>query len=582
MNIQMAASRLAESAPIIIDSFAGGGGASTGIYAALGRSPDIAINHNATALGMHAANHPDTTHMVENVWQVNIETHTNGRKVGLLWASPDCRHFSRARGAKPVSKSVRMLAWSIIRFVRDLGRNAPEVVCLENVSEFQTWEDFKSWKREFRRLGYRIQMRELRACDFGTPTIRKRLFVILRRDGRPIVWPKPTHGAPGSRGVNSGRLKPWRTAGEIIDWSIPCPSIFDTSEEIKNKFGLRAVRPLADKTMRRVAAGIVRYVLEAEEPYFVTLGQHGGSNRSGYDPMHTICASRKDQNAIVVPNLVSVAHGDTGGKREYPMDEPVKTLTGKNDKALAVASLIQMGYGDKEGQKPRILDIEKPVGTITAGGNKFAMVTSFVSPQYGASGPKGLNVPLGTVTAGGGGKQALISAYMAQHNTGVIGRDLHNPLSTITGRGTQQMLVAANMLSLKGTARRDGSCDEPHPTVCAGGGHSALVAAFLMKYYGNIGENNLVDPLHTITTKDRFGLVQVTIQGEKYFISDIGMRMLSPRELFRAQGFDDDYIIDRTGDGEPITKTDQVHKCGNSVPPPMVKAIVKANCEGWM
>lgn len=495
----------------IIDSFAGGGGAAEGIRRALGRCPDVAINHNEVALSMHAANHPDTKHLVENVWQVEIETHSAGRSVDILWASPDCRHFSKARGGKPTSKSVRGLAWSIVKMVHELGHRRPQKIFLENVEEFLTWEDFGAWAKELKRYGYKMEHRELRACDYGAPTIRKRLFIIMRRDGKPIVWPEPTHGKPDDPAVIDGRLKPWRTAAEIIDWSIPCPSIFDTKDEIMEKHGVRSIRPLADATLRRVAAGVFKYVIDAADPFFVTLGQQGGSNRSAFDPLNTVTASKGDQNSLVVPTL------------------------------------IQMGYGEKPGQPPRVLDLNKPVGTITAQGNKFA----------------------------------LVSAFLAQHNTqrsGVNpGRAADEPLSTITGRGTQQQIVSAHMIHMKGSNRNASSVDLPLNTICAGGTHAGVVAAFLTKYYGTQQSPDLRAPLHTITTKDRFTLVVVHINGDPYIIADIGMRMLTPRELFLAQGFPADYVIDRGADGRVITKTDQIHKCGNSVPPPLVEAIVGAN-----
>lgn len=496
---------------LIVDSFAGGGGASTGIALALGRSPDIAINHNPVALAMHAANHPETLHLAENVWKVNLELHTGGRKVGLLWASPDCRHFSKARGGQPTSKSVRGLAWSIVRFVHDLGRNRPDVICLENVDEFLTWEDFPAWSAALRRLGYKMKHWSLRACDYGAPTIRKRLFIVLRRDGKPIVKPEPTHGDPNSEAVRAGKLKPWRMAAEIIDWQLPCPSIFDSAAEIWRKHHVRAVRPLAENTCRRIAAGVMRYVVEAEEPFFVTHGQQGGRSRSASDPLHTVTASRKDTNAIVVPTLV------------------------------------QAGYGERPGQAPRMPGLDKPLGTVVAGG----------------------------------GKHALVAAFLAQHNSdrnrANPGREARAPLSTITGRGTQQQVVAAHLISLKGSDRRASDLREPARTVCAGGTHAGLVAAFLTKYYGNSGDPRLGDPLHTVTTRDRFGLVTVRVDGADYVIADIGMRMLTPRELFRAQGFDDSYVIDRDGEGRPIGKSDQIHKCGNSVCPPVVQALVAAN-----
>lgn len=507
---------------LITDSFAGGGGASTGIEMALGRSPDIAINHDGEALALHAANHPDTLHISENIWQIDPLEVIGHRPVGLAWFSPDCKHFSKAKGGKPVRKGVRDLAWVVVLWAR---RVRPRVIMLENVEEFRTWgpltaddlpcqdrigQTFDQWCAELRRLGYRIEWRELRACDYGAPTIRKRLFVIARRDGAPIIWPEPTHGAPDSDGVRAGTLKPWRTAAEIIDWSLPCPSIFDTSEEIMAKHGLRAIRPLADATLRRIAKGVQRYVIDAERPFCVTYGQHGGASRPGDAPLHTVTASPKDQNVIIVP------------------------------------SLAQTGYGEREGQAPRALDIHAPIGTQVAGG----------------------------------GKHALIAAFLAQHNGGVVGRPAAAPVSTQTTRGTQTNVVAASMINMRGTGVAAGM-DTPLRTVTAGGQHAGLVAAFLTKYYGQGNGAELTNPMHTDTTRDRFGLVTVNIAGTSYAIVDIGMRMLTPRERFRAQGFPDSYqiAIGSGPDGAPVklTATAQGRMCGNSVCPPLAAALARAN-----
>ena len=543
--------------PLIIDSFAGGGGASTGIELALGRSPDVAINHDTAALAMHAANHPDTRHLNTNIWQVDPTEVCRGRRVGLAWFSPDCKHHSKAKGGKPVQKSIRDLAWVVVLWAK---RVRPEVILLENVEEFRDWgpltidnkpcperrgQTFQTWCKELRRLGYKVEHRELRACDYGAPTIRKRLFLVARRDGRPIVWPTPTHGKTGSAEVLSGQRLPWRSAAEIIDWTLPCPSIFDTAAEIMAKHGLRAVRPLKDATLRRIARGVMRYVVDAAKPFVVTYGQHGGANRSPDDPLHTITASPKDQNAIIVPNLISVAHGDSGGRREYPITDPIGTQTGAGiQHALVAPVLVQTGYGEAPGQAPRSLDITAPLGTVVAGG----------------------------------GKHALIAAFLAQHNTGVIGRAAEEPLSTITTRGTQQQIVAAHLMNMHGSARSARSLDDPHPSICAGGQHGAVIAAFLQKYYGQGLGQDVGDPLHTVATRDTFGLVTVQIDGQTYAIADIGMRMLTPREQFRAQGFPESYEIAMGADGRALTKTEQTRMCGNSVCPPLSEALVRANC----
>ncbi|WP_345805586.1 DNA cytosine methyltransferase [Bacillus subtilis] len=428
---------------IIVDNFAGGGGASTGIELATGLSVDIAINHDPAAIAMHQVNHPETEHYCESVWEVDPREAAKGRPIGLAWFSPDCKHFSKAKGGKPVEKSIRGLAWVAVRWAATVS---PRVIILENVEEFQTWgplakdgrpdpdkkgNTFRSFVRALNRHGYKVEWKELRACDYGAPTIRKRLFLIARRDGRPIRWPEPTHGDPKSTAVKSGKLKPWRTAAEIMDWSLETPSIFNRK------------KPLSENTLRRIARGIQRFVIDSKKPFII--GNRGNS-------------------------------------------------------------LIQMGYGDPEGR--RVLDLKKPIGTITAGGNKFAIATS-------------------------------------------------------------------HLIKLRGTCRDGQTVTNPMPTITAGGLHVGEVRAFLTKYYGSDTGQSLSDPLHTVTTKDRFGLV--TIKGENYQIADIGMRMLQPHELFAAQGFPIDYVIDRDINGVNYSKKKQIERCGNAVPPPFAEHLVRAN-----
>lgn len=501
---------------LVIDLFAGGGGASTGIEQAIGRHVDIAVNHDPEAVSLHSANHPQTRHYVSDVFEVDPLAVTGGQDVGLLWASPDCKHFSKAKGGKPVSKKIRGLAWVVVKWAK-LVR--PRVICLENVEEFQTWgplaEDgrpcpsrkgstFQRWKKQLENLGYAIEFRELRACDYGAPTIRKRLFLVARRDGLPIVWPEPTHGAPAGLPVRQKKLKPWRTAAECIDWSIPAPSIFDRS------------RPLADATCRRIAKGIVRYVIEAKEPFIVSIANWSSDSvRSTNSPLSTVTANPK------------------GGHH-----------------ALAVPTLIGMGHGEREGQQPRVPGLDKPLGTVTAGGRHHA----------------------------------LVSAFLAKHYTGVVGSELAEPIGTITSVD-HHSLVAANLVHLGHGEGKDGTkrfshgirdVADPLNTVTAQGAAAGLVQAFMVKYYSEGGQDSsCADPLHTVPTKDRMGLVLV--HGEPYAIVDIGLRMLTPRELYRAQGFPESYQIDRGADGRALTKTAQVRMCGNSVCPPLARAIVAAN-----
>jgi DNA (cytosine-5)-methyltransferase 1 len=594
---------------LIIDNFAGGGGTSTGLEAAFGRPVDIAINHDPEALAMHAMNHPHTRHLCESVWEVDPIQVTHNQPVALVWLSPDCKHFSKAKGGAPVEKRIRGLAWVALRWA---AKCKPRAIMLENVEEFKTWgpliidadgkarpdpakrgKTFDSFVRQLRAHGYHVEWRELRACDFGAPTIRKRFFLVARRDGLPIRWPAPTHGAPASPAVLAGLQAPHRTAAECIDWSLPCPSIFDRK------------RPLAEATMRRIAKGIMRYVVDAANPFIVPLTHQGAD-------------------------------------RVEAVNEPMRTVTGANrgERALVTPTLVQTGYGERDGQAPRALDIERPLGTIVSGG-KHALVSAFLNEHANAStqrvfaagepmrticgqvkgghfglvsahltkfrsGSTGseLDDPVPTITAGpkenpAGAPHALglVTAFMAQHNkerTGVkAGRPIDTPVSTLTASGSQQSVVTSTLVKLRGTSST-APVDEPLQTVSAGGQHHAEVRAFLVKYYGADQDPRLDEPLHTVTTKDRFGLV--TIQGIDYEIVDIGLRMLAPHELYLAQGFPADYVINQIPDpallfadgvqaaANPLqlprvqlTKSAQVRMCGNSVCPPVSEALIRAN-----
>jgi DNA (cytosine-5)-methyltransferase 1 len=658
----------APSAPrheLIVDSFAGGGGASTGIEMALGRSPDFAINHDPEALALHAANHPHTVHLSKNVWHVDPLEIVNGAPVGLAWFSPDCKHFSKAKGGKPVKRHIRDLAWVVVHWAK---RVRPRVIMLENVEEFRDWgpitaegkpcpdrkgQTFQAWMAELKRLGYRVEWRELRACDYGAPTIRKRLFLIARRDGRAIVWPEPTHGKPTDPDVIAGRKLPWRTAAEIIDWSLPCPSIFLTKEEGR-KVGCN--RPLADATMARIAKGVKRYVLDAAKPFIVSVAhgysggrreypleepigtvtsggishgvvvphvsyaQQGGRVRSAEDPLHTVTASTKDQNTVVAPILAphvmtmrsaqkphngadEPTHtitaggaglslvapqlvgcgGRAGQSRPRGLDEPMHTATAKADTCLTAAHLTKFNTGATGS------DAEAPVPTVTAAHSEYhpggavplgLVAASIVKQNFGSKPCSAVDEPLHTVTTQGNRHQ-LTAAFLAQHNTGVVGHTVEAPLSTVTAGGdrgmSQQAVVSAGMLNLRGSDRRGADVDAPLNTVTGGGTHAAEVRAFLLKYYGSTEDGQGVeDPLHTVTALPRFGLV--TIEGELYEIADIGMRMLKARELYRAQGFPDTYRIDIEFNGRPLPQSSQTRMCGNSVCPPMARALVAANC----
>lgn len=638
---------------LVIDNFAGGGGASTGIEAALGRPIDVAINHDQAAIAVHKANHPHTRHYCQSVWVADPLDVTGGKPVALAWFSPDCKHFSKAKGGKPVEKNIRDLAWVVVHWAQ---RVRPAVIMLENVEEFRTWGpiaadgrpcpqgkgmEFARWLKELRKAGYKVEHRELRACDYGAPTSRKRLFLIARCDGLPIVWPAPTHGAPNSAGVQAGTLQPWRTAAECIDWSIPCPSIFERKRDLK------------PATCRRIAAGVMRYVVKSAKPFIVPLTHHGGEGRV-YDvdaPIPTVTGAHRGEMAVVSPGIVKITHTSNqpnandvneplrtittakggemavttaslqaiqggaivgcGGRRGQSgpsaLDAPYPTTTAKADACLAGATLIklrngsdgedpraplgtvtasgkhhgvaaatmvQMGYGERDGQAPRALDVEAPLGTVVAGGGKHGLVTAFLEKLSENSRGKSLDDPLDCVMAGAP-RHAVVCAHMAQHNGGRVGRAAVEPMQTQTVRGTQTQVVQTTMIE----------AGAPPPEMMD---RAVQVAAFLVKYYGSeIGQHQRVDqPIDTITAKPRFAVITVTIDAVTFVLVDIGMRMLVPRELANAQDFPRGYKLDpvcwyRTDSGAlkygPLPKSHQIAKIGNSVCPVMAETLARAN-----
>lgn len=538
---------------LIVDNFAGGGGASTGIEMATGMSVDIAINHDPEAIKMHKANHPSTRHYCESVWDVDPIKACKGHPVGLAWFSPDCKHFSKAKGGKPKDKNIRGLAWVTCRWAA-LVR--PRVIMLENVEEFKTWgplnrshrpikkkqgETFKKFVRQLEELGYEVQTKELVAADYGAPTKRKRFFMVARCDGQPITWPEHTHAPADSEEVKKGLCKPYVGACTEIDFSLPCPSIFDTSEEIKEKCGIRAVRPLATKTMERIARGLKKFVLDNAEPFIVQCN-HSGANwdycRNMNEPLPTITA--KHGFGIVEPYIVQI--GQTGFTEDRSKDvrDPLTTIVSKNEHCLISPTLIQY-HSETTDRAVRGQKLDQPLNTVD-GSNRYGLVTSFLHKYYD------------------GGYQGA-------------GDTLENPLPTITARD-HNSICAASLIQM------NNHCDgrdikEPLPTITAGDGHFGEVRAFLIKYYGECTGQDIKAPLDTVTSHDRFGLV--TVNGVDYQIVDIGLRMLEPRELYGCQGFPDDYIIDHDYTGKKYSRTEQVKRCGNAVPPPFARALVKAN-----
>lgn len=570
---------------LIVDNFAGGGGASTGIELALGRHVDIAVNHDPEAVAMHQANHPQTQHLCESVFDVDPVQVTAGRPVGLAWFSPDCKHFSKAKGGKPRDKKIRGLALVVLEWVRRLRTvqgSGPRVIMLENVEEFQTWgpllpdgalnpackgATFRAFVGALRRRGYAVEWRELRACDYGAPTIRKRLFLIARCDGQPIVWPVPTHGDPKSEAVRSGERQPWRTAAECIDWRIPCPSIFERK------------RPLAPATCRRIAKGIMRYVVNCAEPFIVPLTHHGESDRvtTMGQPLPTVTAAHRGELALVAPALVVNTTNHTGGRA----DEPVKTKCAGGTHHMLVAPVLTEHANAKH---ERTFDPQAPLRTQCAEvkGGHFALVGAFLAKHYGGVVGSKLPEPIGTVT--GVDHHSLVSAHLTKFRTGNTGSAAGELLHTVTagpkenpaGAAHALGLVTSHLTKLRGTSTAQGT-GEPLHTVSAKGTHFGEVRAFLVKYYGKEKEPlGVRGPLHTVTSKDHFGLV--TVNGAEYAITDIGLRMLAPRELFRAQGFPESYRIgDAPGEAWRLTKSAQVRMCGNSVCPPLAEALVRAN-----
>lgn len=536
---------------LIVDNFAGGGGASTGIEEATGFSVDIAINHDPKAIAMHKANHPNTKHYCEDVWQVDPVQACNGHPVGLAWFSPDCKHFSKAKGGKPKDKNIRGLAWVACRWA---GLVRPRVIMLENVEEFKTWgplnrghhpikakqgKTFNKFVSQLQDLGYEVQFRELVAADYGAPTMRKRFFMVARCDKRPIIWPEPTHAPADSEAVKEGLLKPYVGAYTQIDFSRPCPSIFDTSEQIKEKYGIKAVRPLAPKTMERIARGLKKFVLDNPEPFIVQCN-HGGDRRplDTKEPLPTITG--KHGYGIVEPYMIQIGQTGFTKDRSKNIQEPLSTIVSKNEHCLICPTLIQYHSETAQGEV-RGQTIKDPIMTVD-GSNRYGLVTSFLHKYYD-----------------GGYKGA--------------GESMENPLPTITA-WDHNSVVTANLIQM------NNHCDgkdirQPLPTITAGDGHFGEVRAFLIKYYGQGNGQDIQEPLDTVTSRDRFGLV--TIEGEDYQIVDIGLRMLEPRELYGCQGFPDDYIIDHDYTGKTYPRTEQVKRCGNSVSPMIPNALVRAN-----
>lgn len=604
---------------LIVDSFAGGGGASSGVARAIGRAPDVAINHDAEAIAMHKANHPETRHYIEDVWAVDPVEACGGKPVGLAWFSPTCSHFSKAKGTALDESSIKIrgLAWVAVRWAAAVK---PSIICLENVEEFAKWGPlhrvhtngctgkgtcrkdcrihkpikeregtlFRAFVSRLEKLGYKVEWRLMRACDYGAPTTRRRLFLVARCDGRAISWPAPTHGPE--------RAKPYRTAAECINWAIPCPSIFERD------------RPLADKTLARIARGIKKFVLENQRPFIVPVAYGGDARVNDIDePLRTICGNRGG-HAVVTPVVMKAKTYGGGGNDAKSVDEPLGTVTAskRGEHAVATATLVPTGafvMPNNTNNVPK--GVDEPAPTITTGNRNYLAVPYLVHRSNGerpekvgkdgrvikGQAPRIYDVeqPLGTIVAQGQ-KHAACVALLIKNNGGnndrngnMSGQVLDRPIDTIACRD-QKSLTVASLVKMRGTSEAHVNAsghdlNEPMPTVTASGTHVAAVSAFLVRYNGQSEAQGVDKPAGTLTTKDRYSLVTVTIAGEEYVIADIGMRMLTPRELYRAQGFHDGYVIDPEYQGKPLTKTAQIRMVGNSVPPQMAEVIARAQLE---
>lgn len=568
---------------LIVDNFAGGGGASTGIEMATGYSVDIAINHDPEAIKMHKANHPNTKHYCEDVWQVDPIEACKGHPVGLAWFSPDCKHFSKAKGGKPKDKFIRGLAWVACRWA---GLVRPRVIMLENVEEFKMWgplnrghhpikakqgKTFEKFVQQLTDLGYDVQFRELVAADYGAPTMRKRFFMIARCDGQPIVWPDPTHAPADSEAVKAGLLKPYVGAYTQLDFSLPCPSIFDTSKEIKEKYGIRAVRPLAPKTMERIARGLKKFVLENPEPFIIQCN-HGGERRPNdiREPMPTITG--KHGYGIVEPYMVQCKYNNEA----QDIQKPIGTLTTDGSHLLVEPKLAPyMGTNTTNHPGGNCKD---PIHTITTGNQQCLISPTLIQyhSETSKDGVRGQTIEDPIMTVDSSNRYGLVTTFLHKYYDGGYkgaGETVENPLPTVTA-WDHNSVVTANLIQM------NNHCDgkdirQPLPTITAGDGHFGEVRAFLIKYYGDATGQDIEKPLDTVTTKDRFGLV--TIEGVDYQIIDIGLRMLEPRELYGCQGFPEDYIIDHDYTGKTYPRSEQVRRCGNAVCPPIPAALVRAN-----
>ncbi len=546
----------------ILDSFAGGGGASTGIETETGRIVTWAINHDPAAIAQHKANHPYTEHFQASVWDLDPMEITKGQPVGLAWFSPDCKHFSKAKGAALRDRKIRGLAWIVLRWA---GTVRPRVIMLENVEEFKTWgpvrkgkpvkkkagQTFQKFISQLRDLRYDVEYRELVAADYGAPTIRKRFVLVARCDGKPIVWPEPTHAPRDSDAVKTGKLQPWRSAAEIIDWSIPGYSIFADKQEIKEKYGVKVVRPLADNTLRRVIRGVDKFTIKSGNPFIIPIGygeRKGQAPRVAdiHEPLGTVVS--KDKFGLCDPVLAPFTVSNTGRSVGSPANEPVHTVrTGGGGQVLAAANLIQ--YHTEQTENVRASGLDAPIATIDAA-NRHGLVSAQLVEYYGNGNPLNIREPMHTATSHD--REALCAAHIVEFKGQDIGQAVRNPLRTITASAGEFAVCRAWLAKVDS---------------CRNLGYWPEVRKLLNKYCGY----QLADD----------EIILLILCGTTYFIADITLRMLTPRELYNAMGFPPDYIIDRDYEGKAYPKSEQVARCGNAVCPPLAGAMVRANLPEW-
>ena len=546
---------------LFVDNFAGGGGASTGIELAAGRPVAIAINHDPDAILLHKTNHPYTEHLQASVWDVDPVEVCRGRPVGLAWFSPDCKHFSKAKGAALVDRNIRGLAWIVLRWA---GTVRPRVIMLENVEEFQTWgpvrkgkpvkgkagTTFLKWKRQLADLGYVIEHRELVAADYGAPTTRKRFVLVARCDGKPIVWPERTNAPRDSEEVKSGKLKPWRSAAEIIDWSIPGYSIFESKQAIMDRYGAKVIRPLAENTLRRVIRGVDKFTIKSGKPFIVPTGY---GERPGQAPrVHDIDAPLSTVVSTVKQNLCQPVIAPFIAQQKFRnaaqnISNPLSTVTSVGAHELVSANLIQ--YHTEQTEAARVAGLDKPINTVDAS-NRYGLACANMVEYYGNGNPLDISEPVHTLTAHD--REALTAAHIVEFKGQDIGQSVISPLRTITA-SAGEFAECRSVL-----AKIGGSRDL---------GHWPEIRELLNGYCG-----------YTLADDE---VILMMIRGVAYYIADITLRMLTPRELYNAMGFPEDYIIDHDYLGNEYKKSKQVARCGNAVCPPLAEAMVRENLPEW-